>query len=105
MNIPAIQYKDATKQDKRFRAPGSPRLTRYEFCCGYTQTTETPGCDITRGISLTLWMEHNTFHVRAHNFDSEEVVDGVHGRVFWDSFNTMTAANQRFYKAKRELGL
>ncbi len=105
MSIPAIIYADPTKRDKRFRRSGSERLTRYEFACGYTQECETAGCDITQGVQLRLWMEYGTFHVRAHNFGSDIPVDGVHGRLFWDSFDTLTAANQRYYKAKRELGL
>lgn len=98
MSIPAIIYADPTKQDKRFTAKDSPRISRYEFCCGYTQECETEGCTIGSGIRLVLWMEHGCFHVRAHDYGKGE-------RVFWDSFDTMTEANQRYFKAKRELGL
>ncbi len=91
----AIQYSDATR---KFHKAGTLRLAYYEFLCGYAQRVETPDCTVSAGISLTLWMEHRTFHVRAHNFTTDE-------RIFWDSFDTMTQANRRFFKAKKELGL
>jgi hypothetical protein len=97
MSIPAIIYEDSTKKDKRFHKQGTHRLTRYEFACGYTQESEKQCC-IEGWIRLVMWMEHGTFHVRAHDH-------GENKRLFWDSFDTMTAANQRYYKAKRELGL
>ncbi len=98
MSIPAIIYADPTKTDKRFRKQGTERLTRYELACGYTQVAETPDCTYMQGVSVALWHEGACFHVRAHDFTNSR-------RIFWDSFDTMTAANQRYFKAKRELGL
>jgi hypothetical protein len=90
-----IQYADKTKM---FHAPGTERLTRYEFVCGYIQQAESANCTVSSGRQLTLWMEHGTFHVRAHDF-------GKHERLFWDVFDTMTEANKRYFQAKRELAL
>lgn len=91
----AIQYQDSTK---KFHRPGTLRLTRYEFACGYVQQVESQGCTISNGIQLRIWMEHSTFHVRAHNFSTGE-------RIFWESFDTMTEANRRFFRAMHELNL
>lgn len=89
-----IRYEDSTKH---FHMPGTFRLTYYEFNCGYVQRVESNDCTLDSGISLTLWKEHNKFHVRAHNYAT--------GRIFWDSFDTMTQANKRFFKAAKSLGL
>jgi hypothetical protein len=91
----AIQYADRAKH---FHKPGTERLTRYEFACGYVQRAESPGgCTVSSGVQLTLWHE-GTFHVRAHDF-------AEHKRLFWDVFETMTEANRRYFQAKRQLGL
>ena len=92
-----IQYSDKTN---RFHKPGTLRLTYYEFRCGYVQQLETAPCSAKpgTGTQLQIWMEHGTFHVRAHDFQKHE-------RIFWDSFDTMTEANRRFFRAKWELGL
>src|ERR1700759_403472 len=77
-----IQYEDSAKH---FHKPGTERLTAYEFACGYVQHAERgmqhdpENLAPTAGVSLTLWKEHGTFHVRAHDF-------GKHERLFWDSF-------------------
>ena len=58
-------------------------LTPYAMGCGYMET----------GVSgvnrITLWQEHGVYHVHAH---------GPDGRVFWDSFPTLTLARKRFMK-------
>lgn len=63
-------------------------LTPYALACGYIERAELAG-----GVSVTLWAEHGTIHVRAH--------DALRGRVFWDSFETVTAARARFTRAVR----
>lgn len=65
-------------------------LSRYNLCCGYVQVHEE------KGIRLTMWHEHNTYHVRAHNHTE-------HVRLFWDVFETLTDARKRFSRAKKEL--
>ena len=95
MAIKPIQYSDSTKH---YHAQGTERLTAYEFNCGYVQQVESPSCTVNQGIQLQMWKEHGVFHVRAHDFSKSE-------RIFWDSFQTMTQATRRYFKAKRELGL
>lgn len=69
-------------------------LTRYGFSCGYVEK-----CEPKPGVNLEMWMEHNTFHVRAHNHNSPG------GRIFWDVFDgdELTKARKRYSHAKREL--
>jgi hypothetical protein len=95
MQIPAIEYEDNIT--RMFHRSGTFRLTAYEFACGYVQEIDTNKGEM-KGTRLQLWKEHNCFHVRAHNHDTNE-------RIFWDSFNTLTEANKRFYKAAKELNL
>lgn len=59
------------------------RLTPFALACGYVEK-KTVG-----GVEVTLWMEHNAYHVRGHEFDGR-------GRVFWDAFPTLGAARARF---------
>lgn len=67
---------EAVNKDPQFyRADGT--LTRYSFACGYVQRVEK------NGKWKELYMEHNTFHVRAgtsgqkwtiwENFESESL--------------------------------
>ena len=73
---------------QRFRTARG-RLTHYALACGYIETREV------NGVSVTLWHEGGPcLHVRAH---------GPQGRIFWDSFPTLTEARKRFDKAVREL--
>ena len=73
---------------KFYNADGS--LTRYGFACGYIESTR-------KGNShLTMWLEHNCYHVRLTN---------DHGRVFWDVFdsNQLTQARKRYNQARRQM--
>ena len=67
-------------------------LTPYALNCGYVQQIDSAN------LRLALWKEHGTIHVRAHDFND-------HKRIFWDCFDTLTAARKRFAVAKRELNL
>lgn len=76
------------KAPRFYNADGS--LTRYGLACGYIESTR-------EGNShLTIWLEHNCYHVRLTNDN---------GRVFWDTFdsNQLTQARKRYNQAKREL--
>jgi len=57
-------------------------LTAYALACGYIHVR------VRNTVSVTLWREHGCYHVRAH--DSER------GRLWWDSFITLTDARKRF---------
>jgi hypothetical protein len=65
------------------------RVTRYALACGYIE-------EVTLGaIRLQLWNEGGPMlHVRAHDF-------AEHKRIFWDSFDTLTAARQCFDNFKK----
>lgn len=69
------------------------RLTRYALSCGDVErwTHKTPVVD----IHVTLWMEHGTFHVRAHSRD--------HGRLAWRAFRTLSEARREFDTVKRQI--
>lgn len=59
------------------------RLTPYALACGYLEQFER------NGSRVTLWHEGGPlYHVRHHS--------DLHGRVFWDSFETITAARKRY---------
>jgi len=75
------------------------KLNADQLACGYTQrwTCEHGNKPIRlRNVTLQLWMEHGAYHVRAHDH-------GKIGRIFWDSFRTLTEARKRYSTAKREL--
>ena len=61
-------------------------LTAYDLACGYVQRVWAGK------VSIALWHEHCTYHVRAHDF-------GLRRRVFWDTFRTLTEARKRFAAA------
>lgn len=69
------------------------RNTAYAMACGYIETLEK------NGYRLTAWHEGACYHVRMHcdGTDNRE----RQGRVFWDSFNTLTETRKRFDIAKR----
>lgn len=71
------------------------RLTDYGLSLGMIERWTGKPVEL-RMVSLNLWKEHGTYHVRAHDHDCL-------GRLFWDSFDTLTAARKRFDSAKREL--
>jgi hypothetical protein len=63
------------------------RLTPYGFACGYVESREFDG-----GLySIRLWREHGCYHVRMHHKHN--------GRVFWDSYRTLTDARKRYEQA------
>ena len=61
----------------------SGTLTDYALGCGYLEK-RTDG-----KIETTLWKEHGVYHVRQHEFDGR-------GRIFWDTYHTLTEARKRF---------
>lgn len=65
-------------------------VSAYGFGCGYSERAKFGETEI------TLWCEHGTYHVRAHNF-------GIHGRLFWDSFRLLAAARKRFNSGARAI--
>jgi len=89
MLIPKIEYEDSTK---RFRKPGTERLTHYELACGYIMLFER---DDQR---LELWREPGTsvYAVRWHDHKN-------HIRIFWETFNTYSAAAKLYYRTRANL--
>lgn len=63
-------------------------VSAYGFACGYVEQAE---IGETR---IRLWQEHGSYHVRAHEHGF-----GGHGRLFWDSFSTLSEARKRFARA------
>lgn len=63
------------------------RLTAYGLSCGYIERKKLGF------VSITLWREHDVYHVRAHNHDTGQ-------RVFWDSFDTLFAARRHYDNAE-----
>jgi hypothetical protein len=81
------QEDDTTMDTKRFyNAKGE--LTSYGLSCGYIQRHEL------NGINITLWKEHNCYHVRGHNHNTSN-------RLFWNSYSTLTPARKDYNKAIR----
>lgn len=77
---------------QKFRTK-SGRLTPYAFACGYIEQRDLPGANDRR---VTLWREGGPlYQVRANDFTKGE-------RMFWDSFETLTAARKRYDRAVRE---
>lgn len=64
-------------------------LTPYALGCGYIELDERDG------IRTTLWAEGGVYHVRQHNHNPE-----TFGRVFWDVFDTLQEARERFAWAR-----
>jgi hypothetical protein len=62
------------------------RLTAYQLACGAADGTK-----LGNGISVTLWKEHNVYHVRAHDHEH-------HKRLWWHCFDTAAEA----YKCKND---
>lgn len=59
-------------------------LTRYALACGYIEN------EVCNNISVRLWMEHGTYHVRSHDLNK-------HKRLFWKSYSLIKDA-RKFYK-------
>jgi hypothetical protein len=64
-------------------------VSLYGFACGHIQRKEE------NNIRLDLWKE-GVWHVRAHEFDGR-------GRLFWESFDTLTQARKFFAKQKKQV--
>ena len=64
--------------------------TAYELACGCIDRTE---CG---GVRVTLWKEHNVYHVRAHSF-------AKHRRISWEVFRLLPTARKAYRRAVREL--
>lgn len=65
------------------------RLTPYSFMCGYIEQIDK------NNKRVTLWHEHNTYHVRAHDFSNNT-------RLVWDTYKTLTEARNGYSKAKKQ---
>lgn len=63
-------------------------LRPYALECGYQEKKER------NGVETTLWKYAGCYgyHVRQHDFNT-------HTRIFWETFETLTEARQRFRKA------
>jgi hypothetical protein len=59
-------------------------LTPYGLACGYLEQTTH------KGVQVTLWREHSTYHIRAHDFNT-------HSRLGWEVCETLKEA-RRVYK-------
>lgn len=64
----------------------SGELTSYGLSCGYIQRREF------KGINITLWKEHNCYHVRGHDHNT-----GM--RLFWNTYTTLTPARKDYNQA------
>lgn len=63
------------------------RITSYGFACGYVESRE-----LDDGLyNIRLWGEHGLYHVRMHH--------SYNGRIFWDTFHTLTEARKRYREA------
>ena len=58
-------------------------LTSYGLSCGYIQQTEI------NNVNLTLWKEHNCYHVRKHDHNT-----GI--RLFWNVYDNLTEARKDY---------
>lgn len=71
------------------------KITAYQAVCGAVQRIELKQYAHHEPVCIDLWIEHGTYHVRAHDHE-------LHGRLFWDSFDTITAARTRYSKAVKD---
>lgn len=92
-----LKYKQESAlvgNDKKFYLKNG-ELTRYSFACGYIQraifTKEN-----THNIYLELWQELACFHIIAHDY-------GTLGRMFRESFDTLSEARKAFHAAKAKI--
>ncbi len=68
------------------------RISAYDLACGYVRST------YVGEVNITLWMEHGTYHIRAHDHGNSK-------RLWWDVCATLTAANKRFEHGVKMLNL
>lgn len=67
-------------------------LNDYALSCGYIEKHDN------NGIVTKLFKEHDVYHVRQHDFNN-------HNRIFWDSFDILTNARNRYFKAIDQGGI
>lgn len=67
-------------------------LSQYALACGSVERAAK------RNTVINMWLEHGVYHVRGHDHDKR-------GRLFWDTFETVTEARKYFSTKRRELGL
>ncbi len=61
-------------------------ISAYGLACGYIERKRLGT------VSVSLWSEHGVYHVRAHC--------SHHGRRFWESFRTLSAARKHYNHAR-----
>ena len=66
------------------------RITLFELACGGVRS------QYVGRINITLWQEHGTYHVRAHDHGNSK-------RLWWDSYNKLGAADLSYEKHVKEL--
>ncbi len=66
------------------------RLTPYALACGYIEQLDF------NHRRVTLWLEHCVYHVRSHDFQSNQ-------RLSWETFESLTLARKEYDKIKRGL--
>jgi hypothetical protein len=59
------------------------RLTSYGLSCGFIERERVGD------VSITLWREHDCYHVRGHNHATGK-------RLFWDGYKRLDAARQAY---------
>ncbi len=59
------------------------RISEYGFACGYVESK------YYGRVNICLWMEHNVYHVRAHNHENKR-------RIFWHSFILLSEARKHY---------
>lgn len=66
-------------------------LTKYALACGYCHRESVGKGD---AIEVSLFMEHNTFHVRVHDFCKHE-------RISWEVTKSLLEARTHYNNALR----
>lgn len=69
------------------------QLTHFGLACGYIEQRNLKGYV---DANVTLWREHGTLHVRAHDFL-------CHKRLFWECPETLTEARKLFAHAEAHI--
>lgn len=69
-------------------------LSDYSLSCGYIETNA--GYNDNAEFRLSLWKD-SIYHVRLHHNDN--------GRIFWDSFDTLTEAREAFKRTLKNYNL
>jgi hypothetical protein len=64
-------------------------LNEYSLMCGYKEDWD---AENTLGTNISLWYEHEHYHVRRYDFN-------IHERIFWHCFDNVTEARECFLDA------